>query len=163
MRGCDYSYRIAQMGAASTFYANIGKDSASHGIYVGTAVTTASVTNNAIARAGGDAYRSSTAGAAIKFTNNIAIASAGCGVNLAAGNVETHNDAYGNGTNFCAGGSSTSPGTGSFSLDPKFLGGPNPTTAEGFKPFATSPLCGAGYPTATKYDYANKRLGNPPT
>lgn len=52
--------------------------------------------------------------------------------------------------------------SGSTLGDPAFVGGPNPTTPEGFKPFATSPLCGAGYPTAAKYDYDNKRLGNPP-
>lgn len=53
-------------------------------------------------------------------------------------------------------------GTGDIAANPQFIGGSSPTTAEGFKPFATSPLCGAGYPTAAKYDYANKRLGNPP-
>lgn len=45
---------------------------------------------------------------------------------------------------------------------PQFVGGANPTTPEGFQPFATSPLCGAGYPSPAKYDYTNKRLGNPP-
>lgn len=45
--------------------------------------------------------------------------------------------------------------------DPLFVGGANPTTAEGFKPFATSPLCGAGYPSPAKYDYEGIRFGNP--
>lgn len=52
--------------------------------------------------------------------------------------------------------------TNGTNADPRFVGGANPTTAEGFKPFATSPLCGAGYPSPAKYDYEGIRFGNPP-
>jgi len=46
--------------------------------------------------------------------------------------------------------------------DPQFIGGANPTTPEGFRPFANSFLCGAGYPTPAKYDYEGYRFGIPP-
>lgn len=101
--------------------------------------------------------------AAGTVTNSVVTGNTSCGINRAdAGQTESYNIAHNNGTNFCSGSNSTSAGTGSSVADPKFSGGSTTTTAEGFKPFAISPLCGAGYPTAAKYDYANKRLGNPP-
>lgn len=99
--------------------------------------------------------------AAQSVQNSIAIGASGCGIDLAVGSAtEDHNDSYDNGTNFCAGGSSTDAGTGSFSLDPLFIGGPNPTTADGFRLKPNSPLIGTG-DIGAKYDYDNKRCGNP--
>lgn len=46
--------------------------------------------------------------------------------------------------------------------DPVFIGGPNPTTAEGFKPGADSPLCGAGTPVSGTHDYNGRRFVNLP-
>lgn len=46
------------------------------------------------------------------------------------------------------------------SLTPQFIGGPTPTTAEGSRLKPTSPLIGAGV-VGAKYDYDNKRCGNP--
>lgn len=45
--------------------------------------------------------------------------------------------------------------------DMSWLGGPNPTTAEGFRTAATSPLCAAGIVTASKYDYGGRRMNIP--
>ena len=39
------------------------------------------------------------------------------------------------------------------SADPLFLGGPNPTTADGFRPSATSPLVGAGTDVGSVQDF----------
>jgi hypothetical protein len=47
--------------------------------------------------------------------------------------------------------------------DPQFLGGTNPTTAEGFRPNAGSPLIRAGTPTSAKYDYRGRRFNVPPS
>jgi len=47
--------------------------------------------------------------------------------------------------------------------DPQFLGGTSPTTAEGFRPNAGSPLIRAGTPTAAKYDYRGRRFNTPPS
>jgi hypothetical protein len=47
--------------------------------------------------------------------------------------------------------------------DPQFLGGDTPTTAEGFRPNAGSPLIRAGTPTAAKYDYRGRRFNTPPS
>lgn len=44
----------------------------------------------------------------------------------------------------------------------KWIGGPNPATAEGFQPKPNSPLIGAGSPLGAKYDYNSFRFGNPP-
>lgn len=104
---------------------------------------------------GSEPFRISNAGAtAVQLFNStlIGTGSQNC-VNVALGGGEG-----GNHSRNCTATHLTTGITG----DPQFLGGTNPTTAEGFKPFATSPLCGAGYPTSAKYDYANKRLGNPP-
>jgi len=102
-----------------------------------------------------------TTGSSITVSNNSISGFTGTGLKLTnkTGITESNNNAYNNGTNFSVSGGEAASDTQS---DPLYAGGPNPTTAEGFKPFATSPLCGAGYPTPAKYDYANKRLGNPP-
>lgn len=51
--------------------------------------------------------------------------------------------------------------SGSTLGDPQFIGGPNPTTAEGFRLMSISPNVGAGSPNGAKYDYDNIRCGNP--
>jgi hypothetical protein len=51
---------------------------------------------------------------------------------------------------------------GSIASAPALLGGPSPTTAEGFRPLPSSPLIGAGSPLGAKYDYEGYRFGNPP-
>lgn len=96
--------------------------------------------------------------AAQSVQNSVAIGASGCGIDLAVGSAtETFNDAHGNGTNFCAGGSSTAAGTGSISVDPQFIGGPNPTTAEGFKPNClTSPLKDAGTDVGAYQDFTGR-------
>lgn len=77
--------------------------------------------------------------------NSVATGNGSCGINRAdAGQTESYNDAHGNGINFCSGSVSTTAGTGSISADPQFIGGANPTTAEGFRLSASSPLIGAG-------------------
>lgn len=100
--------------------------------------------------------------AAQSVLNSVAIGASGCGIDLAVGSAtEAYNDAHGNGTNFCAGGSSTAVGTGSISVNPQFIGGTSPTTAEGFRLMSISPNVGAGSPNGAKYDYDNIRCGNP--
>lgn len=47
--------------------------------------------------------------------------------------------------------------------NPQFIGGSNPTTAEGFCPQAASPLVGAGTPTSAKYDFRHRRFNTPPS
>ena len=47
----------------------------------------------------------------------------------------------------------TSGGANDSVGDPQFLGGPNPTTAEGFRPSATSPLVGAGTDVGSVQDF----------
>lgn len=105
--------------------------------------------------------------AAGTVTNAVATGNAGCGINRAdAGQTESYNDAHDNGVNFCSGSVSTTAGTGSFSLDPAFIGGPNPTTPVGFRlkyesVLRTGGTCylatGCAYP-----DFAGRRHRNPP-
>lgn len=53
-----------------------------------------------------------------------------------------------------------SDGANSITSDPKLLGGTNPTTADGFRPCAGSPLCGAGTPAALGVnDFAGQQFG----
>lgn len=54
-------------------------------------------------------------------------------------------------------------GQHSLSVDPLFLGGPNPTTAEGFRPGYGSQLVGAGTPVGVKYDFSGYRFNVPPS
>jgi len=54
----------------------------------------------------------------------------------------------------------TSQDANSITADPQFIGGPNPTTTDGFRLKPSSPLIGTGV-VGTKYDYDNKRCGNP--
>lgn len=58
---------------------------------------------------------------------------------------------------------SASPLSGRTKNDPLFIGGPNPTTAEGFRPGYGSPLVGAGTPVGVKYDFSGYRFNVPPT
>lgn len=52
--------------------------------------------------------------------------------------------------------------SGNIASDPLLLGGPNPTTTEGFRPTAASPLCGTGIHVAdAKYDYSHRRFSLP--
>jgi len=46
---------------------------------------------------------------------------------------------------------------------PQWVGGPTPTTAEGFRPNAGSPLIRAGTPTSAKYDFRGRRFNIPPS
>jgi hypothetical protein len=59
--------------------------------------------------------------------------------------------------------SDSSQDAASILTDPRFLGGSSPTTAEGFRPNAGSPLIRAGTPTAAKYDYRGRRFNTPPS
>lgn len=47
-------------------------------------------------------------------------------------------------------------------IAPDFLGGRNPTTARGFQPRSTSPLCGAGTYLAGTDDFAGQKFDVPP-
>jgi len=95
--------------------------------------------------------------------NSIATSNTSCGINRAdAGQTESYNRANNNGDNFCSGSVATTAGTSSESEDSRFIGGPSPTTAEGFRPLPSSPLIGAGSPLGAKYDYEGYRFGNPP-
>lgn len=51
----------------------------------------------------------------------------------------------------------------SLTSDPKFIGGTNPMTPEGFRPRADSPLCGAGIHVGKLYDKAGRKYRTPPS
>lgn len=53
--------------------------------------------------------------------------------------------------------------TGDTTGDPLFIGGADPTTAEGFRPGYGSQLVGAGTPVGVKYDFSGCRFNVPPT
>lgn len=96
------------------------------------------------------------------ITNSVATGNGSCGFNRAdAGQTESYNVASDNGDDFCSGSNATTAGTGSAVANPAFLGGPSPTTVDGFRPSSASPLCSAGL-YVTKYDYDNRRFSVPP-
>lgn len=97
-------------------------------------------------------------------TNSAAVGNGSCGINRAdAGQTESYDDAYNNGTNFCSGSVSTSAGTGSISSAPLWAGGPSPTTANGFRLTCSSPLRNAGTDVGRIEDYGGRlfSIGRP--
>lgn len=121
------------------------------------------VANNAVNDAGEYAISLGKSSADTKVVNNVMINSpVGFWYIVAPTATYGYNAYFGNDTDILANATPAAVGVTDMTANPKFTGGINPTTPEGFKPFATSSLCGAGYPTSAKYDYANKRLGNPP-
>lgn len=105
--------------------------------------------------------------AAGTVTNSVATANVSCGINRAdAGQTESYNDAHDNGDNFCSGSVGTTAGTGSFSLDPQFVGGANPTSPTGFRlkyesTLRTGGTCYLSTGCAAP-DFAGRRHRNPP-
>lgn len=144
MHGCDYSYRIAEMGALSRFSANLGFGAADDGILIGSAVTAATVTHNSIAGSGGPGISSATAGADIAVVNNAIAGSGGPALKLLTDNVEQYNAVFGNAAQITVDGEAGTLHASDITTDPAFIGGPNPTTAEGFRLSANSPLIAAG-------------------
>lgn len=156
-------YGIFAFGADSDIYSNIVVDAEREGISIPTTTPagTTEVYNNTV-----DGARTcfilkgASASTNITARNNIA---ANCGLygyegfqatrTLSANRCDTN-------TPTCSNNAGTTTPT---ATDPQFVGGPYPATTEGFKPKATSPLIGAGSPLGAKYDYANKRCGNPST
>ena len=133
------------------------------GIFTNTGGGNVTVANTTTARAGRHNINASTADTAT-FRNNATIGATSCGINRAAsGQTETHTASNGNGIAFCVNGSTTAAGAGAVTAAPKLLGGSSPTTAEGFRPNAGSPLIRAGTPTSAKYDYRGRRFNVPPS
>lgn len=160
MHGCDYSYRIAEMGSLSRFSANLGFGAADDGILIGSAVTAATLTHNSIAGSGGPGISSATSGAGVVLRNNAVIGAGGPCLELLTGNVEAHNACYGSASEITVDGSPSTLAVSDVTADPLFLGGHSPTTVDGFRLKSTSPLIGAGI-VGAKYDYDNTRCGNP--
>ena len=90
--------------------------------------------------------------------NNITTSNASCGINRGiVGHIESYNNSYGNVTNFCIG-TETTAGTGSISVDPLYVGGASPVSANGFRLKPTSSACNAGSYTGTLKDYWERRV-----
>lgn len=78
--------------------------------------------------------------------NSISTNAGICGIRLTnASHGESYNDSFNSGThNICQFANSRAAGTGTVTVSPQFIGGTNPTTPEGFRLSASSPLAGAG-------------------
>jgi hypothetical protein len=128
-------------------------------VHCGTSTTACTVENNSIL--GGSIGVDMQAAAAGGVARNNAISSSAIGISKGASGTESYNGI--NSPDPCWSGGATAACAGTdVEAAPAFLGGPNPTTAEGFKLKPSSPLCGAGTPTDAKYDYEEYRFGIPP-
>lgn len=104
---------------------------------------------------------------AMTIRNNVAFRNTDDGINRAdAGQVEEYNSSFGNGGDaFALVGNSQAAGTGSIMSNPKFVGGSSPTTAQGFRLSAASPLRSAGKELnlGAIQDNGNRAFSHPPS
>lgn len=137
--------------------ANITTKTTSRGISTGSASTGAKVVNNTThdcndGSAAGGCIVVDANSAGVEVTNNAISGSLGAGIDVQGASVVEqynliHDTTTPKSTNCSSVGCAAQAGTldvTDIEADPLFLGGPNPTTAEGFRPGTGSPLCGAG-------------------
>lgn len=133
----------AAAGLTLNAYGNVGHDLSSYGIQCGTGATDCRLFNNSVNNAPVCFSTESASGTSI-IQNNVGIGCTTSGIRKNAGDTETNN-AISDSADFVQNETTTTtPGTGAVTVDPQFLGGANPTTAEGFQLKKTSPLRGAG-------------------
>lgn len=158
----------ANSGDALNASANVCLSQTEKGIYAGSSVTAASITNNTASDIGQGAGATATACFASDVNtadhiirNNVCSGSDGAGIDRQGTTaIETNNLVYDaatpaslNCTTATCAAQSTTLHASDVTSDPKFVGGPNPTTAEGFRPSATSPLVGAGTDVGSEQDF----------
>lgn len=105
--------------------------------------------NTLIARGlgGGRAFNFNASTAAHDVKNNTVVGNWAVGLYRgASGTTDNFNNVYGPATPYSNNGSVGSASANDKAADPQFVGGPNPTTPEGFRPGPGSPLCAAGTP-----------------
>jgi len=140
---------------------NIVYKASDRGIWTDANVDNIDIWNNVVSEAGQEALYIGKSGAALNANNNVLVNS-GAGIfYITPPTSRGFNSYHGNALNVDVNGSVGSTTTGDVTSNPRFIGGTNPTTAEGFRPSTNSPLCGAGAYTDAKYDYNHERMPLP--
>lgn len=167
----------ANSGTLVTIAGNIVRKANQYGIRAGSSVTAATIANNSISETGQGttdpvmAITSDVNTADHKIQNNSVNGSTGAGIDRQGTTaIESNNSVYGSTTTAslnctsatCATESTTLDASGS-TADPKYVGGPNPNTAEGFRLSASSPLRATGTYVGSLQDHGNRRFKFPPS
>jgi len=135
----------AAAGVSLLAFSNIGHDFTAFGIQCGTGGADCTIENNSVARAP-VCFSTESASGTNTIRNNVGIGCTTSGIRKNAGDVESHNTIYQSGDLVQNETTTTTPGTGTTTADPKLIGGMRPSTPDDFRPGPGpgSPLCGVG-------------------
>lgn len=152
----------ASSGLSLRATGNIGHDLSSYGIQCGTGATDCDLSHNTVARAP-VCFSTESASGTSKIANNIGVDCTTVGIRKNAGDSEVGNDLYRAASMVQDETAPVSPSATTVSVDPRFVGGTQPNTVNGFRLLPTSPVCGAGVWSGKYFDKTGRRILPPVT